>query len=67
MMLFYSLARRGEISSEELEQWNSAIGLRNRIVHDYMNIDMALVLQLISQKHYGFLADFLCKVITTNK
>ncbi len=32
-----------------------------------MNIDMALVLQLISQKHYGFLADFLCKVITTNK
>jgi len=61
---FDSLARRGEINSEELRHWNSAIGLRNRIVHDYMNIDMALVLQLISKKQYGFLSDFLCKAIT---
>lgn len=31
---FESLARRGEISTEELDQWNSTIGLRNRIVRD---------------------------------
>lgn len=61
---FDSLARRGEISSEELKDWNSAIGLRNRIVHDYMNIDMTLVLQLIRKKQYEFLSGFLCKAIT---
>lgn len=61
---FDSLARRGEISSEELEYWNSAIGLRNRIVHDYMNVDMTLVLQLINKEQYEFLTDFLCKGIS---
>ena len=58
---FDSLARIGNISSEQLESWNSAIGLRNQIVHEYMNIDMKVVLQLISQKQYEFLTEFLCK------
>ena len=61
---FDSLVRRGEINQEDLEQWNSVIGLRNRIVHDYMNIDMKLVYQMIIQKQYLFLTEFLCKPIT---
>ena len=63
---FDSLARRGEINQADLEQWNSAIGLRNRIVHNYMNIDMNLVFQLINQKQYQFLTDFLCNPISDN-
>lgn len=42
--------RRGEINQADLEKWNSVIGLRNRIVHDYLNIDMKLVNQIIIQK-----------------
>lgn len=60
---FDSLARRGEIKQADLEQWNSVVGLRNRIVHDYMNIDMKLVYQMIIQKQYLFITDFLCKPI----
>lgn len=41
---FASLEQHAIISAQELELWNSVIGLRNRIVHDYMNIDMQLTL-----------------------
>jgi uncharacterized protein YutE (UPF0331/DUF86 family) len=58
---FASLARLGNIDQADLEQWNSAIGLRNRLVHDYMNVDMNLVLQLVSQKQYQFVTDFLLR------
>lgn len=58
---FASLARLGKIDQADLEEWNSAIGLRNRIVHDYMNVDMSLVLQLISQKQYQFVTEFLLR------
>ena len=61
---FDSLVRRGEINQADLEQWNSMIGIRNRIVHDYMNIDMKLVYQMIIQKQYLFITDFLCQPIT---
>ena len=60
---FDALAKQGEIEQDTLEQWNSVIGLRNRIVHEYMNIDMSLILQLITDKHYSFLTDFLCSPI----
>lgn len=42
-----------------LTQWQAIIGLRNRIVHEYMNIDMRLVLKLIEQKRYQLILDFL--------
>ena len=60
---FDSLARLGDIKEAELEQWNSVIGLRNRIVHEYMNIDMQFVMLLVSQKKYTFITEFLCKPI----
>ena len=60
---FDSLVRLGNIKQAELEQWNSVIGLRNRIVHEYMNIDIKLVMLLVSQKKYTFITEFLCQPI----
>jgi len=60
---FESLVRLGIVNTLDLDQWNSIIGLRNRIVHNYMNIDMRLDLQLVNNKQYLFLTDFLCKPI----
>ncbi len=57
---FETLERLGRINQSNLEQWIVAIGLRNRIVHDYMNIDMNLVFQIIRDNQYQFLSKFLC-------
>ena len=58
---FASLEQHGFINSQELEQWNSVIGLRNRIVHDYMNIDMQLIYELITKNRHQLIAEFLRK------
>ena len=60
---FAKLEQHHEITSLELQQWNSAIGLRNRIVHDYMNIDIQLVYSLITNNCHLFIATFLRKPI----
>lgn len=56
---FDELAALGVVSTGELTTWNAIIGLRNRIVHDYMNIDMSQVLELVKKEQYRFIADFL--------
>ncbi len=56
---FAGLAQQGGVSSEALQQWNSSIGLRNRIVHDYMNIDIQLIYELILNDRHRFIAMFL--------
>ncbi|MEI6268123.1 MAG: HepT-like ribonuclease domain-containing protein [Methylococcaceae bacterium] len=48
-----------------LQQWNAAIGLRNRIVYEYMNVDMAVVFALVEQQGYQFIVDFLHQPIST--
>lgn len=60
---FASLARRGAVPAEELAKWNNAIGIRNRIVHDYMNIDMNVVFDLVREAKYRFVAEFLLRPI----
>lgn len=60
---FASLARRGALPAEELAKWNNAIGIRNRIVHDYMNIDMNVVFDLVREAKYRFVAEFLLRPI----
>ena len=57
---FASLARRGALPAEELAKWNNVIGIRNRIVHDYMNIDMNVVFDLVREAKYRFVAEFCC-------
>lgn len=56
---FTVLARLGVIQDADMTSWAAIIGLRNRIVHDYMNIDMRLVLKLVKQNTYRFIVDFL--------
>jgi uncharacterized protein YutE (UPF0331/DUF86 family) len=56
---FTCLAELGFVESSNLPAWNAAIGLRNRIVHDYMNIDMARVLELVKNEQYRFITEFL--------
>jgi uncharacterized protein YutE (UPF0331/DUF86 family) len=60
---FASLEQHGDINPQELRQWNSAIGLRNRIVRDYINIDIQLVYELIINDRLQFIAAFLHKPI----
>lgn len=43
---FQALANIGAISQDSLPEWNAVIGLRNRIVHDYMNIESSKLLAL---------------------
>ena len=37
---FAALLRVGCLPADALPAWNAVIGLRNRIVHNYMNVDM---------------------------
>jgi uncharacterized protein YutE (UPF0331/DUF86 family) len=60
---FVALMQLGDIAEIELPAWNAAIGLRNRIVHDYMNIDLPRVLELVKNNQYQFITDFLLKPI----
>ena len=43
----------------DLTAWNAIIGLRNRIVHDYLNLDMDRVLQVVSERRHHFIRAFL--------
>ena len=58
---FGALEGLGLIQSQDLADWNAAVGLRNRIVHDYMNIDMGQVLSLVVANKPQFIVDFLGK------
>jgi uncharacterized protein YutE (UPF0331/DUF86 family) len=60
---FLGLAELGVITTGDLTGWNAAIGLRNRIVHDYMNIDMLRVLELVENGQYRFVTDFLLEMV----
>lgn len=57
--VFRALAVLGVIAMEDLPAWNAIVGLRNRIVHDYMNIEMTQVLLLISEQRSDFVVRFL--------
>ena len=56
---FKALGSRDLIARDDLPAWNAIIGLRNRIVHDYMNIDMDQVMALIADDKDQFVVQFL--------
>ncbi|MDP3843856.1 MAG: DUF86 domain-containing protein [Oxalobacteraceae bacterium] len=56
---FLLLAQAKLIAASETPQWNNAVGLRNKIVHDYMNLRMDIVLALVVQQQYRFIVNFL--------
>ncbi len=61
---FAALVGQGEIETTQLQAWNAVIGLRNRIVHDYMNIDMNRVLELVQTNQDKLIVEFLLKPIS---
>jgi uncharacterized protein YutE (UPF0331/DUF86 family) len=58
---FRALANCQLIAPDELPAWNAVIGLRNRIVHDYMNIDMDQMSALVAEAKEQFVVHFLLK------
>jgi len=56
---FESLHMQGCITMQELNEWRAIVGLRNRIVHDYPNVDPNFVNALVMQNKHHFIADFL--------
>ncbi|GAB4214417.1 MAG: hypothetical protein Fur007_10560 [Rhodoferax sp.] len=63
---FRALALLGLIEPQNLPQWNAVVGLRNRLVHDYMSIDMAQIMLLLAQDRDRFVTDFLLKPNPSN-
>lgn len=56
---FELLARHSLLPESELPTWKKIIGLRNALVHDYLNLDRAIVLSIVREKHYLQLAQFI--------
>ena len=56
---FAALARLGCLPGEALPSWNAVIGLRNRIVHDYMNVDMVKIFEFLRAHGDRPVLDFL--------
>ncbi|MGL5336731.1 MAG: type VII toxin-antitoxin system HepT family RNase toxin [Enterovibrio sp.] len=48
---FEILVQRGALPSEQLVGWKKIIGLRNALVHDYLNIDPEIIRSVIAQGH----------------
>lgn len=46
---FEILCQRGTQPADELNDWRKVIGLRNALVHDYLNIDPEIIRSVISQ------------------
>jgi len=61
---FESLVRIDILSIEELAQWNTIIGIRNRIVHEYMKLDMNVIFEVVKAKRYEFITEFLMRPMT---
>ena len=60
---FAELQREQAIDEAQMRQWTAAIGLRNRIVHDYLNVDMSLIDTLIKEQKYQLQLQFLLQPI----
>ena len=55
---FEILVQRSELAADSLIGWRKIIGLRNALVHDYLNIDPEIIRSVISQGHSDQLFTF---------
>ena len=56
---FSKLHALGYINADQLRDWTAAICMRNRIVHEYLNVSMAVVEEIIVKQQYQLQIDFL--------
>lgn len=56
---FSALVTAGVLDGSALQAWNAFVGVRNRIVHDYMNLDIDRILELVAERREQFVVDFL--------
>ncbi len=61
---FELLVQFNLLPESDLTTWRKIIGLRNALVHDYLNLDRRIVLSVLREKHYFQLNDFI-KYATT--
>ncbi len=64
---FKALANADEIDHQAIPEWNAVIGLRDRILHDYMNIEFDQVITMIKERREQFIIDFLLLNGTTEQ
>ncbi len=48
------------------KDWNSIIGMRNALVHDYLNLDREKILQVVKDSRYRVLIDFALQALEQN-
>ncbi len=63
---FSALANCAMIPQGDLPAWNAVIGLRNRLVHEYMNVDMQQVNALLIADKVEFVVRFLLEEFRQN-
>lgn len=56
--VFQRLGELGFVDKSDVPHWNAIIGMRNRIVHDYLNLDIELILNLVRRDEHEFIHDF---------
>ena len=59
-----SLKSLGYLSDNDDVNWRKIIGLRNALVHDYLNIQPEIIKKVIADKFYNTLIDFAKQAIT---
>jgi uncharacterized protein with HEPN domain len=54
----------GDLSASDEVNWRKIIGLRNALVHDYLNIQPEIITKVIADKFYTTLIEFANQAIT---
>lgn len=62
---FLQLQTLGIVSAQALVSWRNVIGLRNRIVHDYLNVDSLVIYDVLRRRDYALALDFLLDLQVT--
>ena len=60
--VFEKLTELQLISANSTKEWKQIIGLRNAIVHDYINIDKSVINAVITEKKYIGLQSFAVEI-----